>query len=161
MGVSLLVDVLLLLRARMPGLREMVFVPRDEDPSYSGDVCVGEPAMVHSRLAGIVREAMALVFVDQRPSERPWSWRIMTLGADADVRVHNWQVLCLDAAKEQEDVKFGNVHGLEYTRPGWKGKKHWKVKGRELMSLNILQESVRKDLLHLEMGAHAVPVVVE
>ncbi|KAJ4424299.1 hypothetical protein N0V82_000999 [Gnomoniopsis sp. IMI 355080] len=162
MGVSLLVDVLLLLRARMTGLRELVFVPRDENPLYSRYVCLVQPAMLQSPLVGIVKEAMAVVFVNQRPSERPWDWRIMMLVADADVHLHSsWPVLGLHAAKERDAVEHGNVHSPGYVKPDWKGEKHWAGKRQELTRLNLLQESVRRDLMHMDAGAHAVPVVVE
>ncbi|PSS03858.1 hypothetical protein BD289DRAFT_449290 [Coniella lustricola] len=65
---SLLVDVLYLLRARLPGLKELVFVPRDENPLYSGDCCLVEPAIIQSLLARQVREAMRVVFEPPGPS---------------------------------------------------------------------------------------------
>lgn len=61
-ATSLLADTLQLLRTRLPGLQELIFVPRDENPLYSGDCCLVEPAMVQSRMARQVREAMAVVF---------------------------------------------------------------------------------------------------
>lgn len=61
-ATSLLADTLQLLRTRLPGLRELVFVPRDENPLYSEDCCLVEPAMMQSRMARQVRDAMAVVF---------------------------------------------------------------------------------------------------
>lgn len=103
---SLLVDVLYLIRARLPGLKELVFVPRDENPLYSGDCCLVEPAIIQSLLARQVREAMRVVFEQTSPqptilsttttsfstpssatggsqgSSCPWHWRVMTLSAN-------------------------------------------------------------------------------
>ncbi|KAH8757645.1 hypothetical protein F5883DRAFT_370009, partial [Diaporthe sp. PMI_573] len=55
---SLLVDILRLVRARLPGLRELVLVPRDENPLYSSDCYLTEPAMAQNRLRRQVSEAM-------------------------------------------------------------------------------------------------------
>lgn len=160
---SLLVDVLRLLRARLPGMRELVFVPRDENPLYSGDACLLEPAMAQSRLARVVREAMAVVFGERRRlvGERPWNWRIMTLSAAVHGPVYGREVLSWDYADVQEDVEYGNVHGPGYGGPGWRGEKHWAGKDRELTRLSVLQESVRREFMHMEVSARAVPVLVE
>ncbi|KAJ4391925.1 hypothetical protein N0V93_005545 [Gnomoniopsis smithogilvyi] len=156
-AISLLVDVLLLLRARMPGLRELVFVPQGKSPLYNGDVCLVEPAIVQSRLARIVKEAMLVVFGDQRP----WNWRVMALSPPAPVPAHSRQVADWDTAKEQEDVRCGNAHGLGYIGPGREGEKPWVAKGRELTRLNLLQDSMRRQFTQMDVGAHAFPVVVE
>lgn len=159
---SLLADVLRLLRARMPGIRELVFVPRDDNPLYSGDACLVEPSMAQSRLARVVREAMAAVFGEQRrPGERPWNWRIMTLSADPAVPVYSRQVLGWDAPNEEEDVEYGNAYGPGYGCSGWRGEKHWSGKGRGFTRSTMRQESVRREFIQMEMGAHVVPVLVE
>lgn len=63
-ATSLLADTLQLLRTRLPGLQELIFVPRDENPLYSGDCCLVEPAMVQGRMIRQIREAMGVVFGD-------------------------------------------------------------------------------------------------
>lgn len=100
---SLLVDILRLVRARLPGLRELVLVPRDENPLYSSDCYLTEPAMGQNRLRRQVSEALAVAFckdlagIDSREegmldrssaaaaaSAPPWEWKIRTLSADPD-----------------------------------------------------------------------------
>lgn len=156
-AISLLVDVLRLLRARMPGLRELVFVPREENPSYSRDVCLVEPVMVQCRLARIVKEAMVVAF----GKPQPWNWSIMTLSASADVPVYNRQVLGWDTLKDEKNAEYGYVHGSGYAGPEWRRQKHWAGKNRELTRLDLFQESVRREFMHMDLGAHAVPMVVE
>lgn len=181
---SLLVDVLQLLRARLPGLRELVFVPRDENPLYSGDACLVEPTMAQSRLARVVREAMGVVFPCSTGSHhgvaerRPWDWKIMALSADADVPVYDRHVLGWEttSADYGDVVEFGNAHGPGYTGRGSsflaagseRGKREWAAaarergKGREFVRMNMLHESVRRQFMQMEMGGtHAVPVLVE
>lgn len=163
-AISLLVDVVQLLHTRLPGLRELVFVPRDENPLYSADACLVEPAMAQSRLSRIMKEAMAVVFGDQPPSERPWNWRIMTLSADADVPLYSREVLGWDAVGKEEEVEYGNVYGPGYAGPGWIGEKHGagKSTGRNLTRSSLLQESVKGEFMHMGVGAHVVvPAAVE
>jgi hypothetical protein len=103
-AASLLVDILRLVRARLPGLRELVLVPRDENPLYSSDCYLTEPAMAQNRLRRQVSEAMAVAFgagggagIDNGEdgtrdrsspsafaSAPPWDWKIRTLSADPD-----------------------------------------------------------------------------
>lgn len=187
---SLLVDVLQLLRARLPGLRELVFVPRDENPLYSGDACLVEPTMAQSRLARVVREAMGVVFSScsaDIAERRPWDWKILALSADADVPVYGRHVLGWEttSASYEDVVEFRNAHGPGYTGRGSSffaggggggggrslrgggDKREWaglgeRVKGREFVRMNMLQESVRRQFMQMEMGGkHAVPVLVE
>ncbi|KUI64074.1 hypothetical protein VM1G_10856 [Cytospora mali] len=77
--------------SRLPGLQELIFIPRDENPLYSGDSCLVEPAMGQGRMARQIREAMTAVF--GAPDDGPWRWRIMTLSADPDPPVYEKQVL--------------------------------------------------------------------
>lgn len=98
---SLLVDILRLVRARLPGLRELVLVPRDENPLYSSDCYLTEPAMGQNRLRRQVSEALAVAFggdlagIDSgedgvldrssaaaAPAAPSWEWKIRTLSAD-------------------------------------------------------------------------------
>lgn len=165
---SLLIDVLQLLRARLPGLRELIFVPRDENPLYSGTCCLVEPAIVQSRLARQVREAMRVVFglssghVGGGASEGgggvPWSWRIMTLSADPDPPVYNRSVLGWEEEEASADAN-ARPNGLVDGRNG-RGlvdeagqvrmlTKHWQ--GREFTRLSALQESVKRQFMQMEM----------
>ncbi|ROV94702.1 hypothetical protein VSDG_06140 [Cytospora chrysosperma] len=90
-AASLLIDVLRLIHSRLPGLQELIFIPRDENPLYSGDSCLVEPSIVQGRMARQIREAMRAVFGG--PDDGPWSWRIMTLSADPNPPVYQKQVL--------------------------------------------------------------------
>lgn len=90
-AASLLVDILRLVHARLPGLRELVFVPRDENPLYSSDCYLTEPAMGQNRLRRQASEAMATAFGGQGDGDTsdwsglpPWEWKIRTLSADPD-----------------------------------------------------------------------------
>lgn len=166
-AVSLLVDVLRLLRARMSGLRELMIVPRSDHLVHSSEVRLLEPAMAlslspsPSTLARIVHEAMSVVFADQRSSQRPWNWMIMDLNAVSDVSVHDRQVLGREAAKREGNVEYGNLHGPGYVENGWKVEEHWAGRDRELARLSLLHESMRRDFMHMNVGSCAVFVAVE
>lgn len=60
-ATSLLADTLQLIRTRLPGLQELIFVPRDQNPLYSRDCCLVEPATMQSGMAQQIRQAMAIV----------------------------------------------------------------------------------------------------
>lgn len=139
-AMSLLVDTLQLLHTRLSGLRELVFVPRDENPLYSGDCCLVEPAMVQSRMVRQVREAMAIVFGDGPGSSSfssskqqqeevslhtqgndeeneavfPWTWRVMTLSAVPDPPIYGRRVL---GWEEEED----EMEDEDHPRQPWEG----------------------------------------
>lgn len=91
-AASLLVDILRLVRARLPGLQELVLVPRDENPLYSSDCYLTEPAMGQNRLRRQVSEALTAAFgggdTEGTPNRSdallPWEWKIRTLSADPD-----------------------------------------------------------------------------
>jgi hypothetical protein len=103
-ATSLLVDILRLVSARLLGLQELVLVPRDENPLYSSDCYLTEPAMGQNRLRRQVSEAIAVTFAgggggtdngggdtldrSSHPSALtsmpPWEWKIRTLSADPD-----------------------------------------------------------------------------
>src|SRR5262249_37217156 len=92
-AASLLVDILRLVRARLPGLREFVLVPRDENPLYSSDCYLTEPAMGQNRLRRQISEALATAFGGEGDGDGdtadwsglpPWEWKIRTLSADPD-----------------------------------------------------------------------------
>lgn len=96
-AASLLADILRLVRARLPGLRELVLVPRDENPLYSSDCYLTEPAMGQNRLRRQVSEALAAAFggsdvgglaersvAAAAAATSPWEWKIRTLSADPE-----------------------------------------------------------------------------
>lgn len=150
---SLLFDVLGLLRAKMPGLRAVVFVPRDENPLYSQDCCLVEPSMIQSRLTRQVREAVDAVFGSsggrKGNSACPWEWKIMTLSADPDPPVYNRQVLGWDE-EEEEDASV-DISGSRSASGGRRRHveehytKAWT--GRGVPRLGALQESVRRQFV--------------
>lgn len=142
-AASLLMDVLRLIHSRLPGLQELIFIPRDENPLYSGDSCLVEPSIVQGRMARQIREAMRVVF--GAPDGGPWTWRIMTLSADPNPPVYEKQVLgwhvvdggraggrCPDDGDHAAGRKEGVYHGLRVTR------------------LSVLQESVRRRFIEME-----------
>ncbi|KAL1880734.1 hypothetical protein Daus18300_001348 [Diaporthe australafricana] len=144
---SLLVDMLRLIRTRLPGLRELVFVPRDENPLYSSDCYLTPPAMAQNRLARQVREAMRAAFersdggTPDNADRPPWEWKIMTLSADPDPPSYDRQVLgwcggvvgAGPACGDQDGTRGGVVVG---------GKGHLSVATR----LGAVQESARRFL---------------
>lgn len=115
-ATSLLAGTLQLLRMYLPGLRELVFVPRDENPLYSRECCLAEPTMVQSRLARQVREAMAIAFANgsdlplttERPS--PGAGQLQSqnfLFARSDEDAHGgaavpwtWKIMTLSAGPD-------------------------------------------------------------
>lgn len=99
-AASLLVDILRLVHARLPGLQELVLVPRDENPLYSSDCYLTEPAMGQNRLRRQASEAMATAFGGEGDGDTsdcsgfpPWEWKIRTLSADPDPPSYNKLVL--------------------------------------------------------------------
>ncbi|KAF3770074.1 hypothetical protein M406DRAFT_66519 [Cryphonectria parasitica EP155] len=174
MASSLLVDIMALLRARLPGLRELVFVPRDDNPLYSGDSCLVEPAIVQSRLARQVKEAMGIAFGAMPEEEEgggcPWNWRVMTISADPDPPVYGRQVLGWGTGTEEKrDRENDGENASSVTR----GYLHWRssrggsrraglareenhargawVAGVGLSRLSSLEESVRRQFMSMEM----------
>lgn len=166
-AVSLLVDVLRLLRARMPELRELMIVPRNYHLLHSGEACLLEPAMASSPspspspLARIVHEAMSVVFADQRSSQRRWDWMIMNSNAVSHVPGYDRQVLGWEAAKREGSVEYGNLHGPGYVEPDWKVKERRAGQDRDLARLSPLQESMRREFMHMNVSSCAVSVAVE
>lgn len=156
---SLLVDVLQLVRARLPGLEELVFVPRDENPLYSGASCLVEPAIIQSRLARQVRDAVGLVFGD--PSSGlvngvpSWSWKVMTLSADPDPPIYGrgvlgWEEVVVGHGRDDYNAGgAGNIRG-SLGEEDMRTNKHWA--SREVTRLGALQESLRRQFMQMEMG---------
>lgn len=97
---SLLIDVLRLLHARLPTLRELIFVPRAENPLYGRDCCLVAPVIVQSRLARQVREALGVVF-GPGADTCPWAWNVMMLGTDTVSPVYRLG----DLGTDKEDAK--------------------------------------------------------
>ncbi|KAK7427091.1 hypothetical protein QQZ08_006360 [Neonectria magnoliae] len=75
---SLTVDLLRRLQARMPGLEEIIFVPRDEESMHS--MSYHEPTMVYVRMARQIQTAVATLR-EQTPSWNPPRWSILPLSA--------------------------------------------------------------------------------
>lgn len=97
-AASLLIDILRLVRARLPGLRELVLVPRDENPLYSSDSYLTEPAMGQNRLRRQVSEALTAAFEGEGAAADSsglpsWEWKIRTLSADPDPPSYDKMVL--------------------------------------------------------------------
>lgn len=138
-AASLLIDVLRLIHSRLPGLQELIFIPRDENPLYSGDSCLAEPSIVQGRMARQIREAMRAVFGG--PDDGPWSWRIMTLSADPNPPVYEKQVLGWHVV---DGGGGGGVDGAAW------GRKDGCYGVRPTTRLGILQESVRRRFIEIE-----------
>lgn len=165
-AASLLADVLRLVHARLPALQELIFVPRDENPLYSGDSFLVEPSIVQGRMARQVREAMRAVFPGgaagpdgggDGSSGPPWAWRIMTLSADPNPPVYEKRVL------GWQGVDSGGCVGAQQGRcggGGGGGAGGWclddcgaagrKSGGRGATRLSVLQESARRRFVEME-----------
>lgn len=167
LAVSLLVDVLRLLRARMPGLCNLMVVPRSDCVLHSGDACPLQSELATAQspgpgpLARIVQEAMEVVFADQRSSQRPWNWTVMNLDAVSDVLVCDRQVLGCEPAETEMSVEYGNRHRPPYAESSWKVEEHLAGQGRELARLSKLQKSVRRDFMHMNVSSCVVSVAME
>ncbi|KUI62278.1 hypothetical protein VP1G_09406 [Cytospora mali] len=145
-AASLLIDVLRLIQSRLPGLQELIFIPRDENPLYSGDSCLVEPAMVQGRMARQIREAMTAVF--GAPDDGPWRWRIMTLSADPDPPVYEKQVLGAGFRTKGGGGMVGD--------PSRCGRGIFDIARKDVCRgpttrLGVLQESVRRRFMEMEM----------
>ncbi|KAF4971689.1 hypothetical protein FSARC_1567 [Fusarium sarcochroum] len=77
-AASLTVELLRRIQARMPGLEEIIFVPRAEESPDS--VCYVEPTMVYVRMARQIQTALATL-CEQTPDWTPPCWRILPLSA--------------------------------------------------------------------------------
>lgn len=124
-AASLLVDILRLVRVRLPGLRVLVLVPRDENPLYSSDCYLTEPAMGQNRLRRQVSEALANAFGGEGEGDAsdwsdlpPWEWKIRTLSADPDPPSYDrlvlgWCEAGTDTAGGGKDGRGGGVVGTK------------------------------------------------
>ncbi|KAI3401224.1 hypothetical protein diail_11930 [Diaporthe ilicicola] len=149
-AASLLVDILRLIRARLPGLRELVFVPRDENPLYSSDCYLTEPAMGQNRLKRQVREAITAAFGGDSDPDRaypPWEWKIRTLSADPDPPSYDRHVLGWGEA-DADHPAHGGKEGRRGGMAGCKGPLSVATR------LSAVQESVRR-FLEVEMEVDA------
>ena len=91
-AASLTIEVLKLVRERLPGLRELIFVPRDENPVYSDTARFVEPPVLQTQLSRQIATAMYVV-CDRFPDWNPPRWTIMTLSAVPDPPVYERGVL--------------------------------------------------------------------
>lgn len=151
-AASLLVDILRLVRARLPGLRVLVLVPRDENPLYSSDCYLTEPAMGQNRLRRQVSEALATAFGSEGEGDGdsndwsdlpPWEWKIRTLSADPDPP--SYDRLVLGWCEAGTDIAGG---GGKDGRGG--GIVASKAPGAVTTRLGAVQESARR-FLEVEM----------
>ncbi|CAM1502864.1 Fc.00g076400.m01.CDS01 [Cosmosporella sp. VM-42] len=79
-AASLTVEILRRIQSRMPGVQEIIFVPRDEESMTGPDAAYIEPTMVHVRMARQIQTAVATL-VEQTPQWNPPRWRILPLSA--------------------------------------------------------------------------------
>ncbi|KAF4983882.1 hypothetical protein FZEAL_823 [Fusarium zealandicum] len=77
-AASLTVELLRRIQARLPGLEELIFVPRAEEDLASA--CYVEPTMVYVRMARQIQTALATL-CEQTPNWKPPRWRILPLSA--------------------------------------------------------------------------------
>ncbi|UPK93880.1 hypothetical protein LCI18_004815 [Fusarium solani-melongenae] len=77
-AASLTVELLRRIQARMPGLEEIIFVPRAEESPDSASYV--EPTMVYVRMARQIQTALATL-CEQTPDWKPPCWRILPLSA--------------------------------------------------------------------------------
>ncbi|KAL6913146.1 hypothetical protein ACHAPO_005091 [Fusarium lateritium] len=77
-AASLTVELLRRIQARMPGLEEIIFVPRSEESR--GSESYVEPSMVYMRMAHQIRTALATL-CEQTPGWTPPCWSILPLSA--------------------------------------------------------------------------------
>lgn len=153
---SLLIDVLQLVSERLSDLRELVFVPRDDNPVYSVDCCFVEPTIIQNRLARQIREAMGISF---NGIPVPWTWRIMTLSADPSPPIYGRAVLGWDEEPGHVHLDDGRGRGV-FAGAGtggggvWEGDARAKEPrpGRDVSRLGALQESVTRQFMQMEMG---------
>lgn len=154
-AASLMIDVLRLIHSRLPGLQELIFIPRDENPLYSGDSCLVEPSIVQGRMARQIREAMRAVF--GAPDGGPWAWSIMTLSADPNPPVYEKRVLgwhVVDGGggvgEQQGRCGGGGGGGRCFDDGGAAGRKGGGCHGPKATRLSVLQESVRRRFMEME-----------
>jgi 2EXR family len=94
------------LRMRMPALRELIFVPREQNPIYSNETVFVEPAIEQMRMQRQIQAAMEAV-KEEHPEWSPPTWRIMTLSAVPDPTMHNRIVLGYHSAEEMSGRRGG------------------------------------------------------
>jgi hypothetical protein len=77
-AASLTVELLRRIKARMPGLEELIFIPRAEESPESANYV--EPTMVYVRMARQIQTAINTLS-QQAPGWTPPCWRILPLSA--------------------------------------------------------------------------------
>ena len=102
-AANLTVEVIMQIRNRIPNLRELIFVPRDENPVYSDDAIFLAPAMGQTRMSRQIQAAMKTVQATH-PDWTPLSWRIMALSAVPDQDVLDQSVMGYPAGQRVRDT---------------------------------------------------------
>lgn len=103
-AASLTVEVLRQIRGRLPNVRELIFVPRDEAPLPS----VEESAVVQSRMQKQIQAAMRVV-CEEFPAWTSPSWKVLPPGAGLEPPVYcrsGRQKTKLDAMQESVRLRF-------------------------------------------------------
>ena len=77
---SLTVELLRSIRARMPQVQEIIFVPREDETMDGYGSEYVEPTMVHVRMARQIQTAISTL-CEQTPNWTPPQWRILPLSA--------------------------------------------------------------------------------
>ena len=77
---GLTVELLELILTKLPSLEELIFIPKDENPVYSGETTLVEPAVPDLRLLHQIHEGMQIV-IQRHPSWRAPNWSVKVLSA--------------------------------------------------------------------------------
>lgn len=79
-AASLTVELLRRIQSRMPGLQEIIFVPREDEVFEGYGAAYIDPSMVHVRMAHQIQTAITTL-CEQTPHWTPPLWRIVPLSA--------------------------------------------------------------------------------
>lgn len=119
-AANLTVEVLKQIRARMPRLERLVFVPRDENPVYDDQfelVPANPHGMLEQRMARQMEAAMKAV-CEIFPGWKPPRWCIMALGTRQPGTQHMIDLLASMPSSSDCDVpcsSYGEVSATAYT----------------------------------------------
>jgi hypothetical protein len=97
-AASLTAEVVKQVRCRMPHLRDLIFVPRDENPVYSEQAVFLEPAVGQMRMFRQIQTAFKTV-CEQYPDWNPPEWRVMVLSAIPEPVVFDRSVMGYDGPR--------------------------------------------------------------
>lgn len=123
-AISQVAELLAQVALHMPNLRELVFVPYDENPVYSGEATLVDPQDCSSRTTRFPwmewRITHALVGVSQRvPHWRLPAWRVMVLAADPRSKVvYERRVMGLDGTTRLGVIQEGLMGPVQGARAG-------------------------------------------